>query len=82
MNAVNPKSQIRDYLERVTRHPDLRDDQNIFEGGIVNSIFAVELVVFIEKQFNITVENEDLELANFASIDAIATFVARKTGAA
>jgi len=82
MNAVDPKSQIRDYLERVTRHPDLRDDQNIFEGGIVNSIFAVELVVFIEKQFNITVENEDLELANFASIDAIATFVARKTGAA
>lgn len=82
MSTVDPKSQIRDYLERVTRHPDLRDDQDIFEGGIANSIFGVELVVFIEKQFNITVENDDLDLANFASIDAIATFVARKTGAA
>jgi len=82
MNAVDPKSQIRDYLERVTRHPDLRDDQNIFDDGIVNSIFAVELVVFIEDRFNITIENNDLDFANFASIDAIASFVARKTGAA
>ena len=82
MNALDPKSQIRDYLERVTRHPDLRDDQNIFEDGIVNSIFAVELVVFIEDRFNITIENDDLDFANFASIDAIATFVARKTEAA
>jgi acyl carrier protein len=82
MSTVDPKSQIQEYLERVTRHPDLRDDQNIFESGIVNSIFAVELVIFIEKQFNITVENDDLDLANFASIDAIATFVARKNGAA
>ncbi len=82
MSTVYLKSQIRNYLERVTRHPDLRDDQNIFENGIVNSIFAVELVIFVEKQFNITIENNDLELANFASIDAIATFVARKTEAA
>lgn len=82
MNAVDPKSQIRDYLERATRHPDLRDDQNIFDDGIVNSIFAVELVVFIEDRFNITIENDDLDFANFASIDAIAAFVARKTGAA
>ena len=82
MSTVDPKSQIRDYLLRVARYPDLRDDQNIFEDGIVNSIFAVELVIFIEKQFNLTVENDDLDLANFASNDAIATFVARKTGAA
>ncbi len=82
MSIVDLKSQIRGYLVRVTRHPDLRDDQNIFDDGIVNSIFAVELVVFIEKQFNMTVENDDLDLANFVSIDAIATFVARKTGAA
>ena len=82
MRTVDPISQIRDYLVRVTRYPNLRDDQNIFEDGVVNSIFAVELVIFVEKQFNITIENNDLELANFASIDAIATFVARKTGAA
>ena len=82
MNAVDIKSQIQGYLERVTRHPDLRDDQKIFEDGIVNSIFAVELVLSIEELFNITVENDDLDLANFASINAIATFIVRKTGAA
>jgi len=75
------KVRIREYLERTTRHPDLRDDQNIFEDGIVNSIFAVELVIFIEEQFGIAIENEDLDLANFASIDALSSFVSRKTAA-
>ena len=78
----NVKVQIREYLERVTRYPDLRDDQNIFEDGIVNSIFAVELVMFIESQFGMSVENEDLDLANFSSINALANFVMRKTEAA
>lgn len=74
--------RIREYLERTTRHPNLRDDQNIFEDGIVNSIFAVELVIFIEEQFGVAIENEDLDLANFASIEALTNFVTRKTAGA
>jgi phosphopantetheine binding protein len=45
-----------------------------------NSLLAMQLVAFVEKEFGLAVEDEDLDLDNFRSIRAIADFVARKTG--
>ena len=39
---------------------------------------AIQLVAFVEKEFGITVEDEDLELDNFRSIRAIDDLIARK----
>jgi methoxymalonate biosynthesis acyl carrier protein len=39
-------------------------------------------VAFVEKEFGIRVEDEDLDLDNFRSIQAISNLVARKSGAA
>jgi acyl carrier protein len=41
-------------------------------------MFALQLVMFVEKQFGITVDSEDLELDNFRSLSAIAGLVERK----
>jgi acyl carrier protein len=73
--------QIRAFVQRFVRR-DVTDDLDIFESGYVNSMFAMELVSFIEATFGIVVESEDLELDNFRTVDAMAAFVARKTGAA
>jgi methoxymalonate biosynthesis acyl carrier protein len=45
----------------------------------VNSMFAMQLVLFVEQEFNISVENEDLELDNFRTINAITNLVERKS---
>ena len=55
------------------------DDDNLFESGIVNSLFAVQLTTFVEARFGIEVGMDDLEIENFKSINATAGFVARKT---
>jgi acyl carrier protein len=60
---------------------DLGEEDRIFESGRVNSLFAMQLVLFVEKEFGISVTNEDLEIANFESIGSIARLVARKNGA-
>jgi acyl carrier protein len=60
--------------------PHLKDDDNLFESGIVNSLFAVQLMTFVEKHFAIEVEMEDLDIENFKSLNATAAFVARKNG--
>ena len=73
--------QIHVFVQRAVRR-DLTDDLDIFESGYVNSMFAMELVTFLEGSFAITVETEDLELDNFRTVDAMAAFVARKTGTA
>ena len=74
------KARIRAYLGRAVRKFDLDDDANIFESGIVNSLFALELVTLTEQEFGITVEDEDLDLDNFQSVNALAAFVERKAG--
>lgn len=38
----------------------------------------MQLVMFIEKEFKVTIENEDLDLKNFRSINAVAELVNAK----
>ncbi|ASS74696.1 D-alanyl carrier protein [Tumebacillus algifaecis] len=72
------KAKIREFLSRHFRNDDLKDDDDIFALGFVNSLFAMQLVMFVEGEFKIRVENEDLDLDNFRSVDAIATLIAKK----
>lgn len=54
------------------------DSDNFFALGFVNSLFAMKLVNFIEQNFNIKVENDDLDINNFSSIENILKFINRK----
>ena len=56
----------------------IEDDENIFESGFVDSSFAMQLVAFVEEEFKITITDDDLDLANFSTINQIVQFVERK----
>ena len=73
------KRVIRDFINNSINVDGLGDDENLFESGIVNSLFAVQLTTFVEKQFGIEVGTDDLEIDNFKSVNATAAFVARKS---
>lgn len=76
---MDVKNTIRAFLEqRVGKDKTIADEDDIFARGLVNSLFALELVTFLENSFRITVENEDLDLNNFSRIAAMAAFVERK----
>lgn len=62
----------------VTRHLGaVTETDDIFARG-VSSMFALELIAFIEATYRITIESDDLELDNFRSVSAIERLVARK----
>ncbi|MET7509472.1 MULTISPECIES: phosphopantetheine-binding protein [Streptomyces] len=75
------RARIAAYLSRFFPVQDLKDDDDIFERGFVSSMFAMQLVSFVEHEFGITVENEDLELEHFRSVSALDAFVTRKLSA-
>ena len=75
------KETVRRFLLSSINVADLDDDDNLFESGLVNSLFAVQLMTFIEKTFAIEVGMEDLHIENFNSLNAAAAFVVRKNGA-
>lgn len=76
------KARIRELISRYIRGHELADDEDFFALGFVNSMFAIQLVMFVEKEFNITVEDEDLDLSNFNTINAIDALISRKTSPA
>lgn len=75
------KTRIREFIGRHVRGHEIADDEDIFASGFVNSMFAMQLVQFVEQAFGIQVNDEDLEIANFQSVNAIMALVERKTAA-
>jgi acyl carrier protein len=75
------RAKIRAFLSRFFRVDNLQDDDDIFALGLINSLFAMQMVLWVEKEFGIKVEDEDLDIENFNTINALAGFVERKSQA-
>ena len=71
----DPEQQIREYLESQFGEHGLGRTDDIFQLGYVNSLFALELVTFIERTFDLVLEVDDLELAHFRSIASMTELV-------
>jgi methoxymalonate biosynthesis acyl carrier protein len=76
------QTRIKTFLSRFFRQHDLQPDEDIFALGFVNSLLAMQLVNFVEKEFGVTVADEDLDLDNFRTLAAMDALVERKRAAA
>jgi len=75
---MDKKQIVKDFLSKYLRTNDCGDDDDIFASGFVNSLFAMQLVLFLEKKFEIVVEKKDLDVQNFKSLNAITKFLDMK----
>jgi methoxymalonate biosynthesis acyl carrier protein len=71
-------SPIRNFMTRSFDGRALADEDDIFALGFGNSLFAIQLVTFVENEFGIEIDSEDLEMTNFRSIQSISDLVERK----
>lgn len=73
------KQKVRDFIEsNLVVFEDeavFSDDDHIFQMGFVNSLFAMKLLGYIEQEFGITVGNEDLDIANFSTLNNIVRLI-------
>jgi len=65
------KEKIREFLKKNKKIETLADDDDLFKRGFVHSIFALQLVNFLEKTFKIKFNNKDITENNFRSINKI-----------
>jgi acyl carrier protein len=70
---------VKDYITKqfMTSKPDtvLTNDMHLIEEGIVDSLGILLLVTFIQKEFAIKVQPEDIVFDHFKTIDAIKHFI-------
>ena len=78
------ETRIRNYvLENFLFAADngqLQNDTSFLEEGIVDSTGVLELVMFVEETFGITVEDEEIVPENFDSIRQLAHYTRKKVG--
>ena len=56
----------------------LKDDASLLEAGIVDSTGILEIITFIEGEFGITVEDNEMVPENLDSIKNLAAFISKK----
>ena len=73
--STDMRGKVRDFVLHYIKDDDLEDSENMFELGYVNSLFAMQLVMFVEKECGFSIPRDQLKLSNFHSIDAIVALV-------
>jgi len=80
MNAM--RDTLRAYiLENFLPGEDaknLKDDTELKESGILDSLSTLKLVTFLEERFGVEFEADDLEAGNLATIESIERLVQSK----
>ena len=75
------QQQIRDFVTTNFYVPDpkaLDDATSLLDHGIIDSTGVLEVIMFIESTFGVTVEDSEMLPENLDSIERIAAFVAKK----
>lgn len=69
--------KVQRFLEPALKGQVIDDDENIFELGLVHSLFAMQIILFIEKEFNLELEPDEMKLEELSSIDSIVSMISR-----
>lgn len=75
------KEKIRQYIvEEIIEDPgfNLNYEDKIIEESIIDSTEIVKIILFLEDTYDVKIENEEIKLKNFNSVDDICNFIKQK----
>lgn len=79
---MEAKDQVRDYIVENflfgDAEPLTNDSMSLLDGGIIDSVGVMELVAFLEQDFEISVADDDLVPENLDSVDNLVAYITRK----
>ncbi len=79
--ADRTRAYVRETFLYMRPDRPLQDDDPLFGGGVIDSIGAIELVGFLQREFGCTLEEDEITERNLGSVAAIARFLsAKRTG--
>lgn len=75
-------TEIRNFIVEnfmMGMNPDeLSDSDSLLDKGIIDSTGVLELVGFLEENYRIQIEDEELVPENLDSVDNLASFIQKK----
>lgn len=81
MDEVRAKL-VKFFEDNFMMPPDFPEDESFLESGIIDSTGVLELVMFLEENFDIKVEDDEIIPENLDSLKNIEKFLATKRNGA
>jgi acyl carrier protein len=80
----NVEQLVKEFIIRefAQDKPDVElNGQNLVEAGIIDSLGILMLISYIEGQFGVNIQAEDVVMENFCSIEAIKELISQRRAA-
>lgn len=78
LTAEAVESALVAHLSEKTKS-EIKPEDDVFAAGLVSSMFAMQLVVYLESTYDIAIVGSDLKLDNFRTARVMAELVLRLT---
>ncbi len=78
MDITKIKSELQNFLTQAFKIQKIENSCDIFNLGIVHSLFFIQLLVFIEKKFKIELREGEFDITKLKNIDTIANLILLK----
>ncbi|OAI51423.1 hypothetical protein AYO44_17130 [Planctomycetaceae bacterium SCGC AG-212-F19] len=72
---------VREFIQEnflLGRKVELKSDDRLLDGGVIDSFGLLSLITFLEEQFGIQVCDEEVEPTNFQTLAHVVALVSRK----
>ncbi|HVK23835.1 MAG TPA: acyl carrier protein [Actinokineospora sp.] len=70
-------SQILGFIKNRFPQAEISETDDLFSVGYINSLFAMELVMYVEKTFAVTIPIDELLIDNFRTAKAMTELIGR-----
>jgi acyl carrier protein len=74
-------ARIRKFIAQkfpLARRRNITDQDNLLETGVIDSLGVLEIVTFLQEDFSLAVEDDELTPENFQDIRSISQFVEQR----
>jgi acyl carrier protein len=73
------EKELLDYFGQRSEEP-LTFDTDLVENSVIDSMGVMELIEFLEAQYGVQLDMDDLTIENFATVRGIANLIEAKRG--
>lgn len=73
------RTDIKNFLKKqAPKGTSFNDSDSLLASGVIDSMKMLDLISFVEQQFSIAIDEDEMMPDNFESVDAITRFVEEK----
>jgi acyl carrier protein len=78
--AARTLSWVRENFLYTRPDWTLKEDDPLIGNGVIDSVGVLELIEFLQREFDVTMDEDEMTERNLGSLSAIAQFVRAKYG--